>query len=98
MSNGVRRSFTKEFKMEAVKLATTPTADISETARNLGIHNSILRRWIKASEEGGSAFRGHGRLKPQDDEMRSLRKELDRTRQERDILKKAVAFFARELR
>jgi len=98
MNNVVRRSFTKEFKMEAVKLSTTPNADISEIARNLGVHDSVLRRWIKASEEGEAAFRGHGRLKPQDEEMRNLHKELERTRQERDILKKAVAFFARESR
>ena len=98
MSKGVRRNFTKEFKIEAVKLATEPGANIVEVARNLGIHDSILRRWINASEEGGVAFRGHGRLKPEDEEMRYLRKELERTRQERDILKKAVAFFARESR
>jgi transposase len=59
----------------------------------------VLRRWVKAAaQEGTDAFRGHGKLTGQAEELQRLRRELDRTRQERDILKKALAFFAKESR
>lgn len=99
MGKGIRKQYTKEFKQEAVRLLSQPGAELLQTARNLGLHESVLRRWVKAAaQEGAEAFRGHGKLTGQAEELQRLRRELDRTRQERDILKKAIAFFAKESR
>jgi len=70
---------------------------VSEVAGNLGINPGVLHRWRKKFEEDGSiAFPGHGKLKPVDEENRRLRRELTETRQERDILKKAMAYFVKD--
>lgn len=99
MGKGIRKQYTKEFKQEAVRLLSQPGAELLQTARNLGLHESVLRRWVTAAaQEGPEAFRGHGKLTDQAEELHRLRRELDRTRQERDILKKAIAFFAKESR
>lgn len=99
MGKGIRKQYTKEFKQEAVRLLSQPGAELLQTARNLGLHESVLRRWVKAAaQEGTEAFRGHGTLTGHAEELHRLRRELDRTRQERDILKKAIAFFAKESR
>lgn len=99
MGKGVRKQYTKELKQEAVRLLTQPEAEILQTARNLGLHESVLRRWVKAAaQEGTEAFREHGQLTGQAEELQRLRRERDRTRQERDILKKAMACFAKESR
>lgn len=99
MGKGIRKQYTKEFKQEAVRLLSQPGAELLQTARNLGLHESVLRRWVKAAvQEGPEAFRGHGKLTDQAEELQRLRRELDRTRQERDSLKKAIAFFAKESR
>ena len=92
-----RRTFSREFKVAAVKLVTEKGKSVSEAARTLGIAAELLRRWKKAlAAEGDQAFPGHGNLPPDDDEVRRLRAENARLRAERDILKKATAFFARE--
>lgn len=99
MGKGARKHYTKEFKQEAVRLLTQPGVEILQTARTLGLHKSVLRRWVKAATpEGADAFRGHGKLTGQAEELQRLRRELDRTKQERDILKKAMACFAKESR
>lgn len=92
-----RRSFSKEFKEEAVRLATEPGASVKETAANLGLHANMLHNWVRElSVDGENAFPGNGRLKPDDEEIRRLRRENERLREERDILKKATLFFANE--
>ena len=94
---GIRNKYTKEFKHEAVRLATQPGSTVRETAENLGVHESLIHRWKKAlSVDGDQAFPGNGRLKADDEEIRRLRLELKRAREERDILKKAALFFAEE--
>ena len=74
-----------------------PGASKKATAENLGITTSLLHLWIRQlSQDGSQAFPGHGRLKPDDEEIRKLRLELKRVTEERDILKKATLFFAKE--
>jgi transposase len=92
-----RRSYTPEFKAEAVKLVTEKGYSIAEAARSLGIHDTLLRSWKQALQaQGDQAFPGHGKLPPFEEEMRRLRAENQRLRAERDILKKATALFAQE--
>jgi transposase len=92
-----RRTFTREFKVAAVKLVTEKGRSFSEAAKGLGIATELLRRWkITLQDEGREAFPGHGNLPPVEDELRRLRAEVTRLKAERDILKKATAFFARE--
>lgn len=92
-----RRSYTREFKIEAVKLVTEQGYSVAEAARSLGLHETLLRSWKLALEEDGEqAFPGKGNLSPFEDELRRLRAENKRLQMERDILKKATAFFARE--
>ena len=92
-----REHFSKQFKVDAVKLVTEQGYKISEAARNLGIHHSSLRRWKKQLETDGSqSFPGKGHISPEKEELYRLRKENKRLRMEREILKKAAAFFAKE--
>jgi transposase len=92
-----RRQYTKEYKVEAVRLVVEECRSISEVARELGIGENLLSRWKKKSEEVKvEPFPGKGRLSPEDDELRQLRRENKRLRMERDILKKAVAIFSEE--
>ena len=92
-----RKNYSKQFKNDAVKLVTEQGFDVSEAARNLGIHHSSLRRWKRQFEsDGNQAFPGKGNLSADKDELNRLRKENKRLRMERDILKKATAFFAKE--
>lgn len=92
-----RRKFSREFKIEAVRLITEGGQTIAETARELGVNASLLGRWKQQlTESGGQAFPGKGRMKPLEEEVRRLQRDLKRVRQERDFLKKATAFFARE--
>jgi transposase len=92
-----RKHYSKQFKIDAVKLVTEHGFNVSEAARNLGIHHSSLRHWKKEFEsDGNQAFPGKGNLSAEKDELNRLRKENKRLRMERDILKKATAFFAKE--
>ncbi len=92
-----RRRFSREFKIEAVRLVTEGGQMIAETARELGINAGLLGRWKQQlTENGGQAFPGKGRMKPLEEDNRRLQRDLKRVRQERDFLKKATAFFARE--
>ena len=92
-----RRQYTKEFKIEAVRLIVEEGRRISELSRELGTAQSLLHRWKKKYEEGKiDPFPGKGRLSPEDEELRRLRRENERLRTERDILKKAVAIFSEE--
>jgi len=92
-----RRKHSAEFKREAVRMTLEPGRTVSEVAANLGIAPGLLQRWrSKLKAEGADAFPGAGRTKASDEELARLRKELARTQQERDILKKALAYFAKE--
>lgn len=92
-----RKKYSREYKEEAVRLVVELGIPASQAARDLGINGSMLRRWVKEYEaSGGEPFPGHGRLRPEQAEIRRLQKEVARLKAERDILKKAAAYFARE--
>jgi transposase len=92
-----RRSYTDEFKVEAVKLVTEKGYSVAEAARSLDIGETLLRSWKQAFEkQGARAFPGHGNPPAFEEELRQLRADNKRLLMERDILKKATAFFARE--
>jgi len=89
------RAYEKAFKIEAVRLVQTSGKSISQIAKDLGIPDSNLCRWCRDHEERGEqAFVGSGHQTVQEEEIRRLKRELDLVRQERDILKKAVAIFS----
>jgi transposase len=91
-----RKSYSREFKLEAVSMVTEGGVGIAQAARNLGISENSLWRWKKEFEDDPDhAFPGKGHLKPAEDEIARLRRENRRLRQERDILKKAVGIFSR---
>jgi len=95
----IRRQYSEEFKKDAVSHSLTSEKTVEEVARDLGIAHSNLRRWrAQYSKNGELAFPGKGkqRLTPQEEEIRRLKKELDEVRQERDILKKALAIFTKK--
>jgi transposase len=91
-----QRTFTKEFKQEAVQLVQSSKKSQAQIARDLGIADSTLHHWCKLfSEHGEQAFPGSGHQTPQEEEMRHLKRENELLRQERDILKKAIGIFSR---
>lgn len=98
-----RRQFTREFKLEAIRLAQLGEKPINEVAHDLGIRPDVLRSWKRQLEgraglSGDEVFPGNGKVTSQEEEIRRLRRELEVTRQERDFLKKAAAYFAKESR
>lgn len=98
-----RRQFTREFKLEAVRLAKESGKPQAQVARELGIRPDMLRAW-KRQAEGRAGFvvadmfPSNGHQPSQDEELQRLRRENERLRQERDFLKKAAAYFAKESR
>ena len=92
-----KKHFDKEFKIEAVRLASEPGNTQTKIERDLGISQGIISRWKRELKlDGEDAFPGKGRLKPQDEELRRLKRDNERLRRERDILKKAVAIFSED--
>ena len=92
-----RRKFSREFKLEAVKLVRERGVSVSQAARDLDLHENVLRKWVRElREEPQEAFPGNGKQKAQDAEIARLRKEVAKLKMERDILKKAAAYFAKE--
>ena len=82
-----QRTYTREFKLEAVQLVRTSEKSMSQIARDLGLADSTLHHWCKLlSEQGKQAFPGSGHQTPQEEEIRHLKREVDLLRQERDIL------------
>lgn len=92
-----RRKFSREFKIEAVWLVTGRGAAMAQAARDLDTAESVLRRWIRELTVTPAAFPGNGHLCADLAEIAALRKEAARLRAEREILKRAAAFFAREV-
>ncbi len=83
---GTRRLFTREFKLEAVKLVSERGVRVAQAAQNLGIEEKVLGRWVREAASGkSSAFPGRGVMKAEDAEVAQLRKELTRTKAERGI-------------
>lgn len=94
-----RRVYTREFKQEAVRLAKTSDKSIVQIEQDLGISQGMLNKWKrKLEQEGKEAFRGQGQRTAEAEEMQQLRRENELLRQERDILKKALAIFTRSPR
>lgn len=90
-----RRKFSPEFKRGAVEQACQPGVTIAQVARELGISANLLSRWKREIEkEGRHAFGGSGN--PRDEEIAALKRELARIKKERDFLREAATFFARE--
>lgn len=89
-----RRTFSQEYKHDAVQLACSSDEPVSQVARELGISPNLLSRGCReAKAEGGQAFPGPGR--PKDEELAHLKRELARVKKERDFLQEAAAFFAK---
>lgn len=91
-----RRAFTPEYKAEVVELCRTGGKSIGEVALDLDVSQSVLRRWVKQAEI--DAGNRDGLTTAEREELARLRKEIRVLREERDILKRASAFFAREMR
>lgn len=92
-----KKSYSKQFKIDAVKLVTEQGYKISEAARNLDIHPNVLRHWRnQLKTDSDQAFPGKGHMAPEIEELHRLRKENKRLQMEHEILKKAAAFFAKE--
>jgi transposase len=94
---GTRRQFSREFKLEAVRLVKERGVSVAQASRDLDVHENVLRKWIReATADPKQAFPGQGVLKPENAELDRLRKENAKLRMERDLLKKAAAYFAKE--
>lgn len=92
-----RRRFSREFKVEAVRLVRERGVSVAQAGWDLDVHENVLRKWVKElGSDPAQAFPGHGQMKPKQLEIERLRREVNKLKAERDILKKAAAFFARE--
>ena len=96
-STSSRKQYDQSFKREAVRLVVEEGLSAYSVERDLGISNGSIFHWKKAlAEDPKHAFPGKGRLKPPSEEVRQLQRENDILRQEREILKKALAIFSKE--
>jgi transposase len=92
-----RRSFSREFKLEAVRLVRDRGVSVAQAARDLDLHANMLRNWVRQfAADPGHAFPGQGQMKPEQAEIERLRREVQKLKAERDILKKAAAYFAKD--
>ena len=92
-----RKSFTRDFKIETVKLVTDSDMSVSQVAEDLDIHPNTLYRWVrKFGENPAEPFPGKGNQVSEAEQLRQLKREVQRLRMERDILKKAMAIFSKE--
>jgi transposase len=90
-----RKTYPREFKLQAVRMLTAEGLSVSEVSRRLGVGENCLRVWRAAAKgQGAAAFPGPGNLSAEQEELRRLRAEVARLRAERDLLKKAAAYFA----
>jgi transposase len=94
---GTRQQFSREFKLEAVRLVKERGVSVAQASRDLDVHENVLRKWMRdATADPQQAFPGQGVMKPEQAELDRLRKENAKLRMERDLLKKAAAYFAKE--
>jgi len=92
-----RKTYDKEFKLSAIKMIVEAGISVSRISKDLGVNENSLYKWKRAYLEGQhDAFPGKGKMKPEEEELKNLKKELTIVKMERDILKKAIAFFAKE--
>ena len=92
-----RRRFSRKFKVEAVRLVIERGVSAAQAARDLGVHTNVLRNWVREHRaDPAQAFPGVGQQRAEDAEVTQLRREVARLKMERDILKKAAAYFAKE--
>jgi len=92
-----RKRYSKEFKLDAVSLVLDQGYSRAEAARSLGLNSNMLGRWVSEQlTDGGQAFRGNGKLTPEQEEIRKLRSQVKNLKMEKEILKKATVFFAKE--
>jgi len=97
MGKRARAKYTLEFKQEAVNQVLSRGIPAAQVARDLGIHENVLRKWVRQlRDDPVQAFPGRGQMKPADAELTRVKRELARVTTERDILKKAIAYFAKE--
>lgn len=95
--NTKRKKYDSTFKLEAIRLVNEEHRNVSEVERNLDISKGTLARWVREHKaDPVESFPGKGRLKTTDEEIRRLKYELKRAREERDILKKALVYFAED--
>ncbi len=93
-----RRKFSREYKLEAVRLIRERGVSVAQAARDLDVHENVLRKWVKEyGSDPVQAFPGHGQMRPEQLEIERLRKEVAKLKAERDILKKAAAYFAKDV-
>jgi transposase len=91
------RYFSREFKLDAVQLVTEKGMPVGKVARELDIHPNLLHGWRRRYlAQGDKAFVGKGRVRPEEAEIKGLRKKLEKVKEERDILKKALAVFSKQ--
>lgn len=96
---GKRKKYTPEFKRDAVSLVLEQEYTQAEAARSLGINAQMLGRWVKELQESDSdAFRGNGKLTAEQQELRDLRAQVKRLEMEKEIIKKASQYFAKEMK
>jgi len=94
-----RRKYSKEFKLDAVSLVLDQGYSRAEAARSLGLNSNMLCRWVSEHrEDDGQAFRGNGKLTPEQEEIRKLKSQVKNLEMEKEILKKATVFFAKEIK
>ena len=93
-----RKKYSQEFKLDAVSLVLEQGYSRAAASRSLDVNPNILGRWVQEFQEQdeGQAFRGNGKLTPEQEELRRLKKENKQLRMEKEILKKATVFFAKE--
>ena len=93
-----RRRFGREFKIEAVRLIKERGVSVAQASRDLDVHENVLRKWVKEfAADPTQAFPGDGQMKPEQLEIEKLRREVAKLKAECDILKKAAAYFAKDM-
>lgn len=97
MAQVQRRQYSREYKVEAVRLIRDRGVGFAQASRDLGVHVNVLRKWVREfGADPSQAFPGQGQMKPEQAEIERLRKEVTKLKAERDILKKAAAYFAKD--
>ena len=95
----IRKKYSKEFKLDAISLVLDQSYTRTQAGKSLGINANMLGRWISEHKaDDGQAFRGNGKLTPEQEVIRGLKTQVRQLQMEKDILKKATVFFAKETR